>query len=298
MSRAKQSTSLTLGAFSPSVPLRVCRRLGLLDAYGLTVAEEPVASSPAQFRALLDGRVDAVLTSPDNVLAYRFTAGNPLGETADVRIVSAVDRGLGLGLYAHPALHLPTPSRPVTAGVDVPGSGFAFGLYTLMEHVGLREYRVEAMGSTPRRLEALLAGRCEVTMLNAGNELIAEDRGMVRLAGLAEVCGPYLGTVLAAKGPDLVAARALAGALREACDRILAGTADALVLEEAGAALGLTDPPARRYLRRLKDPLEGLIPGGAVDQGALRTVLGLRLRHLPDEGLEGALDPARGLIEV
>ncbi|MFI6502585.1 ABC transporter substrate-binding protein [Nonomuraea typhae] len=294
MSSAEQTTSLTVGTFSPSVPLRVARRLGLLDARGLAVTEESVTSSPGQFRALLDGRVDAALTSPDNVLAYRFTAANPLGQTADVRIVSAVDRGLGLGLYARPGVE-----GAVVAGVDVPGSGFAFGLYALMEHLGLGGYRVEAMGSTPRRLRALLAGECGVTMLNAGNELIAEDRGMVRLAGLAEVCRPYLGTVLTVLGDRRQAAvRGLAAALRECTAHILDGRADELVLEEAGSALGLSGRLARRYLERLQDPVEGLVPGNTVDLDALRTVLELRVRHLPDEGLAGALDPARGLIDA
>ncbi|WP_157245282.1 ABC transporter substrate-binding protein [Nonomuraea typhae] len=276
------------------MPLRVARRLGLLDARGLTVTEEPVTSSPGQFRALLDGRVDAALTSPDNVLAYRFTAANPLGKTADVRIVSAVDRGLGLGLYARPGAE-----GAVVAGVDVPGSGFAFGLYALMEHLGLGGYRVEPIGSTPRRLQALLTGECGVTMLNAGNELIAEDRGMVRLAGLAEVCRPYLGTVLTVVGDRrLAAARELAAALRECTAHILDGRADELVLEEAGRVLGLSGHLAPRYLERLKDPVEGLVPGNTVDLDALRSVLALRVRHLPDEGLAGALDPARGLIDA
>src|SRR4051795_3944726 len=63
---------LVVGAFSPSVVLRVSRRLGLLDERGLEVTENPVTSSPAQFRALIDGDLDAALTSPDNVIAYRF----------------------------------------------------------------------------------------------------------------------------------------------------------------------------------------------------------------------------------
>ena len=58
-----------------------------------------MSSSPAQFRSLLDGELDVALTSPDNVLAYRFDPGNPLGQVADVRIVSAIDRGMGLGLW-------------------------------------------------------------------------------------------------------------------------------------------------------------------------------------------------------
>ncbi|HEY9525214.1 MAG TPA: hypothetical protein VIR33_18390, partial [Thermopolyspora sp.] len=187
---------LVVGVFSPSVLIRVSRRLGLLT--GLDVVEKPVSSSPAQFRALIDGTLDAALTSPDNVLAYRFVPDNPLGQTADARIVAAVDRGLGLGLYARPGITSAADLRGATMGVDVAGSGFAFALYALLDSLGLRrgDYRVTALGSTPRRLSALLTGECDATLLNAGNELLAEQAGAARLAALAQVCRPYLGTVL------------------------------------------------------------------------------------------------------
>ncbi|GAA3816482.1 hypothetical protein GCM10022226_41450 [Sphaerisporangium flaviroseum] len=296
---------LVVGAFSPSVLLRVSRRLGLLDERDLRVSEEPVPSSPAQFRALIDGDLDAALTSPDNVVAYRFAPDNPLGETADARIVAAIDRGLGLGLYARPGIASADALRGATVGVDVAGSGFAFGLYALLESLGLDrgDYHVVALGSTPRRLEALLAGRCDATMLNAGNELRAEDAGSVRLARLVDVCSPYLGTVLATVGDRRrPLADALADALREAADAILAGKADEVAAEEAATALKLPDALAARYVERLKDPEEGLVAGGTADLEAMRTIVGLRRRYTPapadgPDPLATALDPSRGLVD-
>jgi ABC-type nitrate/sulfonate/bicarbonate transport system substrate-binding protein len=296
---------LVVGAFSPSVLLRVSRRLGLLDERGLRVTEEAVSSSPAQFRALIDGDLDAALTSPDNVVAYRFAPDNPLGEIADARIVAAIDRGLGLGVYARPGLASAADLKGATIGVDVPASGFAFGLYALLESLGLDhgDYQVVALGSTPRRLEALLAGRCDATMLNAGNELRAEDAGAVRLARLVDVCSPYLGTVLSTvgdRGRPLV--DALAGALRQAAREIVAGGADRIAAEEASAALMLPGPLAARYVERLKDAEEGLVVDGTVDPESMRTVVDLRRRYGPApaggaDPLATALDPTRGLID-
>lgn len=296
---------LVVGAFSPSVLLRVGRRLGLLDQRGLDVLEEPVPSSPAQCRALLDGEIDATLTSPDNVIAYRFVPDNPLGVTADVKIVAAVDRGLGLGVYLRPGLTSVADLKGASIGVDVPGSGFAFGLYALLESLGLEreDYQVLALGSTPRRLESLLAGGCDATMLNAGNELRAQDAGSVRLAGLTEVCRPYLGTVLSTVGDHRRSdIEALAGALREAAQAIVGGNADAIVVEEAAGALRLPDALAVRYLERLKDPEEGLVADGVVDRAAMETVVSLRRRYMPAvvgglDLLATALEPARGLID-
>ncbi len=136
------------------------------------MTETLVPSSPAQFRALLDGALDAVLTSPDNVLAYRYSPVNPLGSNRRVEMVAAIDRGMGLALYARTA---------PTCGARASGStcrdpGFAFAMYALAESLGLArdDYEVVALGSTPQRLRALLAGECDATMLNAGNELHAE----------------------------------------------------------------------------------------------------------------------------
>jgi ABC-type nitrate/sulfonate/bicarbonate transport system substrate-binding protein len=277
-------TRLALGAFSPSVLLRVARRTGRLDEHGLTVDEVQVASSPAQFRSLLDGQLDAVLTSPDNALAYRFVPDNPLGVTDDVKIVSAVDRGLGLALYGSPAQPSLDRFRRGVFGVDVPTSGFAFAMYALAESVGLRrdDYEVVALGSTPKRLAALLAGRCDATMLNAGNEILAEQAGCVALARTSEVSAPYLGTVLAVVGEvKLAQVWQLATALRVTAGDICAGVVDGLTAEVAAESLGLPAPLALRYLSRLKDPREGLVRDGLVDAASLATVVNLRRRYLP-----------------
>ena len=63
--------------------------------------------------------------------------------------------------------------RGAVVGVDVPGSGFALALFTLLERRGLGrgDYEVVNLGSTPQRLQALLDGDCAATMLGAGNEL-------------------------------------------------------------------------------------------------------------------------------
>jgi ABC-type nitrate/sulfonate/bicarbonate transport system substrate-binding protein len=275
-------TSLTLGSFTPSVLLRVARGIGALAEAGLEVTETPVPSSPGQFSALLDGSLDAVLTSPDNVLAYRYSPTNPLGRTADARIVSAVDRGLGLALYAAAE---PAQLRGSTFGVDVPGSGFAFAMYALAESVGLgrEDYEVVALGSTPKRLQALLRGECAATMLNAGNELHAEAAGYRALAAVSRTCAPYLGTVLAVVGEEkLEPAGRLAAALARTAADVVAGRLDGSTTAEAAEALGLPAPLAERYLARLKDPAEGLVPDGAVDPAAIRTVVDLRRRYRPE----------------
>lgn len=284
---------LVAGTFSPSVLLDVARATGRLTDAGLEVDEVPVASSPGQFASLVDGAIDVAFTSPDNVLAYRFSPGNPLGGVLDVGIVDGIDRGLGLALYARPGFERPEQLRGARVGVDVPVSGFALAMYALTASLGVQrgEYELLPLGSTPRRLAALLAGDCDLTMLNAGNELVAEEAGCVRLAAVADVCAPYLGTVTAVAGTRRLAeARALGTALAATIADLRSGAVDDVAVTLAVDRLDVSPQVARRYVDRLRDDREGLLPEAAVDPAALETVAALRRRFLPDVVLSNPLD--------
>lgn len=298
--------SIVVGSFTPSVLLDVARATGRLRERSLKVREVSVTSSPGQFRALLDGELDAALTSPDNVLAYRFDPRNPLGELADVRILAAIDRGMGLGLYARPGTSAADLADGVI-GVDVATSGFALALYALTERLGLTrdQYTLTALGSTPRRLTALLAGECAATMLNAGNELIAEERGCACLGSVADHLSPYLGTVVAVAGERrLDLARRLASALVDTAAEILAGGLTTEAATSASRRLGLDDALAVRYVDRLRDPAVGLVPDGVVDAGSLETLVSLRRTYLPAptpdgaDALDAALAEDSGLVQA
>jgi ABC-type nitrate/sulfonate/bicarbonate transport system substrate-binding protein len=295
---------IAVGSFTPSVLLEVARRTGRLAEAGLEVRELTVTSSPAQFRSLIGGELDVALTSPDNVLAYRFDPRNPLGALADVHILATVDRGMGLGLYARPGLPVGDASAEWLFGVDVATSGFALALFALAERAGIprSSVRVVALGSTPNRLQALLAGDCDATMLNAGNELVAEAAGAELLGPVTAVCAPYVGTVVSVVGEARLAeGHALSRALREASEDVLAGRVDELAADVATQVLGLGDDLALRYVDRLKDPDQGLVRQPQVDREGLESIVGLRRRYLPHDldgrdVLEGALEDSSGLV--
>jgi ABC-type nitrate/sulfonate/bicarbonate transport system substrate-binding protein len=288
-----------VGSFTPSVLLDVATRTGCLDEHGLAVTEVPVTSSPGQFRSLIEGEIAVALTSPDNVLAYRFDPRNPLGKVVDARILAAVDRGMGLGLYSRPGTTA-ADLADATVGVDVATSGFALALYALADSLGFDRdrYQLTTLGSTPRRLEALLAGGCTATMLNAGNELVAEQAGCVRLASASERLWPYLGTVVAVVGErHLDAAQRLSRALAATAGELVGGGLGQAATASAAERLGLDDALAARYVERMRDQSEGLVPDGMVDRAALETLVRLRTTYLPsDVDLEAALDPGSGLV--
>jgi hypothetical protein len=256
----------------------VAARTGALTSAGLTVDEIPVTSSPAQFAALLAGELDAVVTNPDNVVAYRCVEDNPLGRTDDVRILAALDRGLGLALFGQPGQTTAEALGGTVLGVDVATSGFAFVAYELLDRLNVQNYTVVALGSTPRRGTALLSGHCAVTVLNAGTDLRAEAAGALRLAGVTSI-GPYVGAALATVGDTQLGP--LAEALLATSAELADGKHSDVALEAAQRRLDLDQAGAARYLEILMDPAQGLVPDGRMSRADMQTTVELRNRHSP-----------------
>jgi hypothetical protein len=282
---------LRIGTFTPSLLIDVARSTGRLDRAELEVTETPVPSSPAQFRSLEAGEFDVVTTSPDNVLAYRFLSANPLQRNLPVEILAGVDRGFGLSLCLSPSVTNVANVRGRVVGVDVPGSGFAFVAFALLEGAGLGkdDYTIESLGSTPRRAAALAEGTCAATVLNAGNELRAIAAGCRVVSTVADV-GPYLGTVMAAMSaddPEITGPRErLAEVVIDTARDVVAGQLHGEVLEAAGRLLGLAEPQAQAHLDCLLDPTHGLITDGRVEESSIDTLINLRRRHSPSPDLD------------
>jgi hypothetical protein len=181
--------------------------------------------------------------------------------------------------------------RGRVVGVDVPGSGFAFVAFALLESAGLGkdDYTVESLGSTPRRAAALAEGTCAATVLNAGNELRATAAGCRVVSTVADV-GPYLGTVMAAMSaddPEITGPReCLAEVVIDTAHDVVAGQLHGEVLEAAGRLLGLAEPQAQAHLDCLLDPTHGLITDGRVDESSIDTLINLRRRHSPSPDLD------------
>ncbi|MDL9978781.1 hypothetical protein [Microbacterium candidum] len=283
-------TALAIAAFSPSVLLDVATTVRAADLRDWDIRTVPATSSPQVFGDLADGAVDAALTSPDNVLLYAGPADNPLGRMLDLVVPVTVDRGLDLSLWARPGLGaLVDLDAPVLA-VDVTASGYALAAFALLAQRGWTRDRlnVVSLGATPKRRAALIAGACDLTILNAGNELLAHAQGATRIASVDEL-GPYLGSVLCRSahldGERAGGVAAVGQALTATASEILAGEHDDLVTASAQRLLGLAPALADAYLTVLRSPAAGLVGDGRADPAAVRTLVDLR----------GASDLRRGV---
>jgi hypothetical protein len=194
-------------------------------------------------------------------------------------------------LWTGPAVDDIDAVRDGSFAVDVPQSGFAFVAFALLERAGLKpgDYAVESLGSTPRRATALIAGECDATVLNAGNELRAEGGGCHAISRVAEL-GPYLGTVVAAlasEDPEVNAMRErYVDALLDTSREILAGRLAAEVVEAGVRLLDLTESEAEDHLACLLDPTRGLIADGLVDGPSVSTLIELRRTYSPTPELD------------
>ncbi len=268
--------SLVVGQFSASPVLAVARTLDIDSRHGLTITTTRVPSSPGQFTSLRDGTIDVAITSPDNVLLYATTDHNPVGERLDIRMIRAIDRGLGLTLVTAPSITTVDELRGAALGVDVIRSGFALLLFTMLERLGLDRSDVTfpEHGSTPKRLESLLAGDIDGTILNAESRIAALAAGMRPWSTSVDVSPHYLGTVLAVPaGFDADTARALVSLWDEVTAWLLkADEADVIdVLGSASPVLGSAD-----YVRLLRDPAFGLLRDPAVAVSDLEVLTSIR----------------------
>jgi ABC-type nitrate/sulfonate/bicarbonate transport system substrate-binding protein len=272
--------ALRLGIFSANVVANWAQEHGVFTDHGLAVEQLPVASSPAQFAALMDGEYDAVLTSPDNVATYVLNDGNPLGRRLDLHILRAVDGGGRLSLVGAPGIERLTDLEGRRFGVDVPTSGFAFVGFALLRRAGLeprRDVEVVTAGATPRRRQSLAAGEFEATLLNAGHEIRAVRAGANVLGVVSDVVRPYLGSVLATRADvDTPALRALLDAWDDAEAAVFAPGNREDVLALLAAQPDTDRDVAEQMYATLVDPVHGIAAGGAVDPDAFEAVLRLR----------------------
>lgn len=290
-----------VGTFTRSLLLRIAGTAGYLADAGLEVSETSVRSSPEQFSSLLAGEFDLVFTSPDNVLAYRFLTANPLGHNFDVEILAGIDRGFGLSLCLAPGLDSAAAVRGKKLGVDVPSSGFSFVAFALLDQAGVQpgDYVIESLGSTPRRVAALTSAQCAATILNASNELVAQQAGC-RIHAQVTAVGPYLGTVTAALRTTDPATTALRERFTQA---ILATSRDILsgqhsddIITAAEELLNLSPSQAKAHYETVLDPQHGLVSGGMVDRASLQTLVDLRRRFAPTAELDTIMESAPSFI--
>jgi ABC-type nitrate/sulfonate/bicarbonate transport system substrate-binding protein len=297
-------TSLRVISFpgGANLPLWVAEDKGLFARERLAVKVSPSPDSITLIQSLVKNDEDIAMAAFDNVVAYQEGQGEvTLSTTPDLFAFMGVSRGT-VRLVVSPDVRDYDDLRGKTLGVDAVATGYSLVLQKLLRLGGLKDgdYRLESVGATATRAQALMENKFSGTMLTTPLEIAPESRGYRRLANAVDVLGPYQ-TIVG------IARRSWAKDHRGALVSFIRATTEALDWlfdpNNRAAAVAIyrqhmpnvPEDAARQHVDALLGEREGFERGGALDSEGMMTVL--RIRSEFGRPQKTLTDPARYVDE-
>jgi len=178
-------------------PVWASQEKGFFAKNGIAVKLSFTPNSVEQIRNLMSGKYDLGTTAYDNVVAYQEGQGETeLAAQPDLFAFMGGYSG-SLRFVTQPDIKTYAALKGKTVGVDAATTGFAFILYKLAALNGLAasDYKVEKLGGTPARVQALMEGKIAGTMISSPSELLPESKGYTRLGDTTATFGPYQASI-------------------------------------------------------------------------------------------------------
>jgi ABC-type nitrate/sulfonate/bicarbonate transport system substrate-binding protein len=178
-------------------PVWTAQEKGFFARNSIAVKLSFTPNSVEQIRNLMSGKYDLGTTAYDNVAAYQEGQGETeLAAQPDLFAFMGGYSG-SLRFVTRPEIKTYADLKGKTVGVDAATTGFAFLLYKLAALNGLSpdDYKVERLGGTPARVQAMMEGRIAGTMISSPSEILPESKGYVRLGDTTATFGPYQASV-------------------------------------------------------------------------------------------------------
>jgi len=285
--RADAATKLEVSLFpSAGWVLHIGDSQGFFAKEGLEVHPDPITSSVAQITGMMDGKFDLGLTALDNVIAYDAGQGAaPLKEKADLFAFMGGEGG-ALHLITAPDIKAIAALKGKPLAVDAKTTGFAFVLYHILETHGLQQgdYDLVAVGSSQKRLEALLDKKAMGALLDRPFDGFAEAKGFNDLVNMRELLPHYQSSVGMARRAWAKGHRAeLIGFIRgyAAAGRWLFDkhNKDAAIGVLMSTTPNLAPEGAERIYADTTSQGSTTSPAAALDRKGVATVVALRSRY-------------------
>jgi ABC-type nitrate/sulfonate/bicarbonate transport system substrate-binding protein len=178
-------------------PIWAAQDRGLFAKNGIAVKLSFTPNSVEQIRNLVNGTYDLGTTAYDNIVAYQEGQGETeLTVQPDLFAFMGGNSG-SLRFVTQPDIKTYAALKGKTLGVDAATTGFAFILYKLaaMNGLALSDYRIEKLGGTPARVQAMMEGRIAGTMISSPSEILPESKGYTRLGDTTTTFGPYQASI-------------------------------------------------------------------------------------------------------
>lgn len=178
-------------------PILAATERGYFAAAGLAIHLDPVTGSVQQITGMMDGKYDLGMTAFDNVIAYDAGQGETaLKEPADLFAFMGGEGG-SLHLITAPTVKTVESLKGKTLAVDAKSTGYAFVLYRIAAMHGVKQgdYSIAAVGSSQKRLDALIQGQAAGTLLSKPFDAFATAKGFTDLVAMNKVFPHYQSTV-------------------------------------------------------------------------------------------------------
>lgn len=288
MSDARSLRELTVNVFPGGFnwPLYAGTDKGFFRRHGVSVRVVGTPNSVAQMTELSQGKFDIAMTAVDNIVAYVEGQGEaPIGPQPDFFAFMGSDSGF-LSLVGSAQIKSIEDFRGKTLSVDALTTGYAFVLYELLRRHGLEvdAYGLRRVGGMVQRMNSLVDGNEDGTLLSAPYDLLAQARGLRPLVKATSVLGRYQGNVAAARrGWAKDNAESVIGFIR-GYRQSIAWLYEPAHRDEAIDILvrnvtGMTRQMAEASYAELLDPNDGFFRDCTIDMVGLSCVLDLRSRY-------------------
>ena len=264
-------------------PVWAAQEKGFFAKNNIAVTLSFTPSSVEQIRNLMSGKYDLGTTAYDNVVAYQEGQGETEVATPPDLFAFMGGYSGSLRFVTQPDIRTYAALKGKTVGVDAATTGFAFILYKLAAMNGLTQsdYKVEKLGGTPARVQALMEGRIAGTMISSPSELLPESKGYTRLGDTTTTFGAYQASIGVARrawaakhGEELVAfIRAYIAAMDWLQDPSNRDEAVAIYVKHIP---GVPRPAAQKAYEVMFAEKEGFQKKAKIDLEGCRTVLALR----------------------
>lgn len=187
---------VTFGGTS-NLPIWVAMDKGFFAKEGLTVKQDITRGSVAEIKNLMAGKYQIGTTSFDNSIAY--TEGQADIKIPDYDIVGIMGVHSGMNsVVTRPEIKSYADIKGKVAASDALNSGYGVMLFAILEKHGLklnRDYKAIAVGSGPKRLEAMKEKKAVVAALSAPEDTEAKKEGFNILDDAVVALGvPYQGS--------------------------------------------------------------------------------------------------------
>ena len=283
-------------------PVWAAEDKGLFAKNGIAVKLAFTPNSVEQIRNLMSGKYDLGTTAYDNVVAYQEGQGETELPTQPDLFAFMGGYSGSLRFVTAPDIKTYAALKGKTVGVDAATTGFAFILYKLAAMNGLStsDYKIEKLGGTPARVQALMQGRIAGTMISSPSELLPESKGYTRLGDTTATFGPYQASIGVARrawaekhGEELVAfIRAYVAAMDWLQDPANKEEAISIYAKHIPAA---PRPAAQKAHDIMFAANEGFQKKAKIDLEGCRTVLKLRSEFAKPQ--KNLTDPAKYIDE-